>query len=112
MSPELAAIREHRARLVVRAAAQRDQVGRLSRECARPLLVADRVLGAWRFVRGQPALVAAALALVAAALALVVTLKPARALSWSVRGWLLLQAVRRVWPHFTEPLFGHGERKP
>ena len=106
MSPELAAIREHRARLVVRAAAQRDHIGRLSRECARPLLVADRVLGAWRFVRGQPALV------VVAALALVVTLKPARALSWSVRGWLLLQAVRRVWPHFTEPLFGHGERKP
>lgn len=104
MSPELAAIREHRARLIERAAAQRDQIDLLSRECARPLLVADRLLGAWRFVRGQPALAAAALALV-------VTLKPARALSWSVRGWLLWQAVRRVWPQIANQLFRQGERK-
>ena len=104
MSPELAAIRERRARLVERAAAQRDQIDRLSRECARPLVLADRVVGAWRFVRGRPGLAAAALALV-------VTLKPARALSWSVRGWLLWQAARRVWPHFIVPLFRQGDRK-
>ena len=104
MSPELAAIRQRRARLFERAAAQRDQIDRLSRECARPLLLTDRVLGVWRSIRGRPALVAAALALA-------VTLKPARALSWSVRGWLLWQAARRLWPHFTVPMFRQGERK-
>ena len=104
MSPELAAIREQRARLIERAAAQRDQIDLLSRECARPLAIADRVVDAWRLVRGQPALVAAAVALM-------VTLKPARMLRWSVRGWLLWQAVRRIWPHFTLQSFRRGEHK-
>ena len=103
MSPELAAILERRARLIERAAVQRDRIALLIRECAPPLVLADRVLAAWHFVRSQPALLTAAVALIA-------IVKPARAFNWAVRGWTLWQAARRLWPLASE-LFRHGESK-
>ncbi|OGI44825.1 MAG: hypothetical protein A2150_05945 [Candidatus Muproteobacteria bacterium RBG_16_64_11] len=90
MNPRLTAIARRRAVLVARAAAQRDEVGRLVDRWHAPLAFVDRGLALVRSIRAHPL----ALAVVAA---LLVRSPGGRLGLWTKRlwtGWRLYQSMR------------------
>lgn len=80
---------ERRARLVERIAAQRGEVAARMVPVKRLLGVADKGVGAVRWVRRHPAVVAGIVGLAAA-------LRPRVALTWLKRGWAAWRLVRRL----------------
>ena len=89
MSPSRIQIREQRARLVERAARQREQLAQDIGVFSAPIALADRGMAAARFLRAHPEILAAAAALL-------VLLKPRRAFGWIRRGLALWQTWRWV----------------
>ena len=87
MTPRLLAIEIKRARLVDRAAREREDIAHALQPFSRPLGFVDRCLGAVRFVIARPPLLAGALL----ALAL---LRPRRTLRWARRAWGLWRSYR------------------
>ena len=87
MNRHLAAIEAKRARLIERAAREREEVADILQLWSQPLGLVDRCLAAVNFVVARPPLVAAALI----ALAL---LRPRRALKWARRAFGLWQSVQ------------------
>ncbi len=79
MNSRLAAIRLRRERLIVKAAAQRDEVALLLAPWRGPLGLADRGAVAVQYVRAHPGALALAVIVLAA-------LSPRRALRWARRG--------------------------
>ena len=87
MNRRLVAIEAKRARLLERAAREREQFARSLRAWAQPLRFVDRCADALRYVAARPPLVAAA--------ALLFTLlRPRRAFKWARRAWALWQGYR------------------
>ncbi|MFH1044711.1 MAG: YqjK-like family protein [Pseudomonadota bacterium] len=87
MNRRLAAIEAKRARLLERAAREREDLAQTLRSWARPLDFVDRCLAAVHFVISRPPLVAA----VAIVLAL---LRPRSAFRWAQRAFGLWQSYR------------------
>ena len=87
MSPRFAAIEARRARLLERAALEREELARTLQSWSRPLSIVDRCIEAVRFVAMRPPLVAAA------ALAFTL-LRPRSALRWARRAWGMWQGYR------------------
>ena len=87
MNRQLLAIEAKRARLIERAAREREDAGRTLQLWAPPLDFIDRCLGAVRFVIARPPLVATA----ALVLAL---LRPRRAIKWARRAFGVWQGYR------------------
>ena len=80
-------IREQRARLVERAARQREALAQGVAALSVPIALADRGMAVARFIKARPALVAAAATLV-------MVLQPRRSLRWVQRGVALWQTWR------------------
>ncbi len=87
MSQRLAAIEAKRARLLERAAREREDVAQTLRSWQRPLDVVDRCIAAVRFVISRPPLLAGA------ALALAI-LRPRGVFRWARRAFGLWQSYR------------------
>lgn len=89
MNQRLFAIEAKRARLLERAARERDDVAQTLQSWSQPLALADLCLGALRYFFSRPPLVAGAV------LAFVL-LRPRRALKWAQRAWGLWRGYRWV----------------
>ena len=87
MSPKLAAIQARRARLLERAAHEREDLDRALQVWAQPLGFLDRCIGALRYFVSRPPLVAGAAAIL-------VVLRPRRAFRWARRAFGLWQGYR------------------
>lgn len=87
MNRRLAQIHARRERLVVKAAAQRDEVALLLAPWAGPLALADKGVAAAAYVHAHPGLVLVAVA------ALVVA-SPKRALRWARRAYVAWRGYR------------------
>lgn len=87
MNRRLAAIEAKRARLVERAAREREQLAQTLQSWAPPLAFIDRCVAGVRFVVARPPLVAGA----ALVLAL---LRPRRTFKWARRAWGIWQGYR------------------
>ncbi len=87
MNRRLAAIEAKRARLLERAAREREDLTQALQSWSQTLGFIDRCLGAVRFVIARPHLVAGALLVFA-------LLHPVRALKWAQRAWGLWQGYR------------------
>ncbi len=90
MNERLLRVREQRARLVERAARQREALAEDVAAFATPIALADRGLAIVRYIRARPGLMAAAAALV-------VVLRPRRSFAWIRSGFALWQTWR--WLH-------------
>ena len=87
MNARLVAIEVKRARLIERAAREREDVALTLQSWAKPLAFVDRCVGAVRYVIARPPLVAGA--------ALMFTLlHPRRAFKWARRAWGLWRGYR------------------
>ena len=87
MNRRLLAIEARRARLLERAAREREDAAQTLQSWSRPLAFVDRCLGALRYFISSPPLVAGTV--------LVFTLmRPLRALKWARRAWGLWQGYR------------------
>ena len=87
MNRRLVAIETKRARLLERAAREREQLAQALRSLAQPLAFADRCVNAVRYVVSRPPLVAAAVFVFA-------LLRPRRAFTWARRALGLWQGYR------------------
>jgi len=87
VNPRLLAIEVKRARLLERAAREREDVAQMLQSWAQPLDFIDRCLGAVRFVISSPPLVAGATLVFA-------LLRPRRALKWARRAWGIWRGYR------------------
>ena len=87
MNRRLAAIEAKRARLLERAAREREDVAQTLQSWAQPLGVIDRCLGAVRFVVSRPPLVAGAMLVFA-------LLRPRSAFKWARRAWGMWRGYR------------------
>jgi YqjK-like protein len=87
VNQRLFAIEARRARLLERAARERDDVAQTLQSWSQPLAFVDLCLGALRYFFSKPPLVAGAV------LAFVL-LRPRRALKWARRAWGLWQGYR------------------
>jgi hypothetical protein len=87
MNLRLAAIEARRARLIERAALEREDVAQTVHSLSQPLGVVDRCLGALRYFIAHPPLVVGATLLFA-------LLRPLRTLKWARRAWGLWQSYR------------------
>jgi hypothetical protein len=83
----LLAIRVKRARLLQRAASERELLAAELRQLARPIELVDRAIAAYYVVKSHPALVAAIMVVLA-------LLRPRGAFRWARRGWALWQSFR------------------
>jgi hypothetical protein len=83
----IAAIEAKRARLIERAAREREIVAQSLQTWAQPLAFVDRCVEAVRFVLSRPPLVAGAVFILA-------LLRPRRTLKWARRAWGLWQGYR------------------
>jgi hypothetical protein len=84
---QLLAIEAKRARLIERAAREREDVGQTLQSWAQPLDFIDRCLGVVRFVIARPPLVATAVLVLA-------LLRPRSAIKWARRAFGLWQGYR------------------
>lgn len=87
MSRRLAAIEAKRARLLERAAREREDVAQTLQSWSQPLGFVDRCVGAVRFVISRPPLIAGAAILFA-------LVRPLRTLKWARRAFGLWQSYR------------------
>ena len=87
MNQRLFAIEARRARLLERAAREREDVAQTLQSWSQPLAFVDRCLGALRYFISSPPLVAGAVLVFA-------LLRPRRALKWAQRAWGLWQGYR------------------
>ena len=87
MNQRLAAIEARRARLIERAAREREDVAQTLQSWSQPLGFVDRCLGAARYVISSPLLVAGAVLVVA-------LVRPLRTLRWARRAFALWQGYR------------------
>ncbi len=87
MNRRLVAIETKRARLLERAAREREQLAQALQSLAQPLAFADRCVNAVRYVVSRPPLVAAAVFVFA-------LLRPRRAIKWAWRAFGLWQGYR------------------
>lgn len=87
MNQRLLAIEARRARLLERAAREREDVALTLQSWSRPLDFLDRCLGAVRYFVSSPPLVAGAVLVFA-------LVRPLRALKWAQRAWALWQGYR------------------
>lgn len=87
MNRRLAAIEAKRARLLERAAREREHVAQSLQTWAQPLAFVDRGVAAVRYVVARPPLVAGTVFVLA-------LLRPRRALKWARRAWGLWQGYR------------------
>lgn len=87
MSRRLAAIEAKRARLLERAAREREDVAQTLQSWSQPLGFVDRCIGAVRFVISRPPLIAGAAILFA-------LVRPLRTLKWARRAFGLWQSYR------------------
>jgi hypothetical protein len=87
MNTRLAAIEVKRARLIERAAREREDLAFTLQSLSKPLRFIDRCVGAARFVISQPALLAG-VALVLA------VLHPRSAFRWARRAWAIWRGYR------------------
>lgn len=87
MNQRLAAIETKRARLIERAAREREDLAQTLQSWSGPLGFVDRCFGAVRYVMSRPPLVAGAMLVFA-------LLRPRRALKWARRAWGLWQSYR------------------
>ncbi len=87
MNQRLAAIEAKRARLLERAAREREDVAQTLSSWAQPLDFVDRCVDAVRFVVARPPLIAGAAFILA-------LLRPRRALKWAQRAFGLWQGYR------------------
>jgi hypothetical protein len=83
----LAAIETKRARLIERAAREREDVAQTLQSWSQPLGIVDRCLAAVRYVISRPPLVAGAMLVFA-------LVRPLRTLKWAQRAWGLWQGYR------------------
>jgi len=87
VSQRLAAIEAKRARLIERAAREREDVAQTLQSWSQPLGFVDRCIGAVRFVISRPPLIAGAAILFA-------LVRPLRTLKWARRAFGLWQSYR------------------
>ena len=87
MNQRLVAIEAKRARLIERAAREREDVALTLQSWSQPLGFVDRCLGALRYVISSPLLVAGAMLVFA-------LVRPLRTLKWAQRAWGLWQGYR------------------
>ncbi|MBE0622670.1 MAG: YqjK-like family protein [Burkholderiales bacterium] len=87
MNQRLAAVEARRARLLERAAREREDVAQTMQSWAQPLDFVDRCVDAVRFVVARPPLVAGAAFILA-------LLRPRRAFKWARRAFGLWQGYR------------------
>ena len=87
MNQRLLAIEAKRARLLERAARERDDVAQTLQLWSQPLGFVDLCLGALRYVISSPLLVAGAMLVFA-------LVRPVRTLNWAQRAWGLWQGYR------------------
>ena len=87
MNQRLVAIEAKRARLIERAAREREDVAQTLQSWSQPLGLIDRCLGAIRYVISSPLLVAGATLVFA-------LVRPLRTLRWAQRAWGLWQGYR------------------
>ena len=87
MNQRLVAIETKRARLLERAAREREQLAQALQSLAQPLAFADRCVNAVRYVASRPPLVAAAVFVFA-------LLRPRRAIKWARRAFGMWQGYR------------------
>lgn len=87
MNRRLAAIEAKRARLLERAAREREDLAQTLQSWSQPLAFVDRCIGAVRYVLSRPPLVAAAVFVFA-------LLRPRRAFKWARRALGLWQGYR------------------
>jgi hypothetical protein len=87
VNQRLVAIEAKRARLIERAAREREDVAQTLQSWSQPLGFIDRCLGALRYVISSPLLVAGALLVFA-------LVRPLRTLNWAQRVWGLWQGYR------------------
>jgi hypothetical protein len=87
VNQRLAAIEARRARLIERAAREREDVAQTLQSWSQPLGFIDRCVGAARYVISSPLLVAGAMLVFA-------LVRPLRTLKWAQRAWGLWQGYR------------------
>lgn len=87
MNQRLAVIEARRARLIERAAREREEVAQTLRSLAQPLGFVDRGLRALRYLMAHPPLVAGAMLVFA-------LMRPLRTLKWAQRAWGMWQGYR------------------
>lgn len=87
MNQRLFAIEARRARLIERAAREREDVGRTLESWSQPLDFVDRCLGAIRYLMARPPLIAGAMLVFA-------LVRPLRTLRWARRAFALWQGYR------------------
>jgi hypothetical protein len=87
MNTRLAAIEARRARLIERAAREREDIAFTLQSLSQPLRFIDRCVGAARFVISQPALVAGVVLVLA-------LLHPRSAFRWARRAWAIWRGYR------------------
>lgn len=87
MKQRLAAIAAKRARLIERAAREREDAAQTLNSWSQPLDFVDRCLGAIRYVMARPPLIAGAMLVVA-------LVRPLRTLRWARRAFALWQGYR------------------
>jgi YqjK-like protein len=87
MNLRLVAIEAKRARLIERAARQREDLAQALQSLSQPLDFIDRCLGALRYVLSHPPLVAGAMLVFALT-------RPLRTLKWAQRAWGVWQGYR------------------
>lgn len=87
MNQRLVAIEAKRARLLERAAREREDVAQTLLSWSQPLGFVDRCLGALRYVISSPLLVAGTMLVFA-------LVRPLRTLKWAQRAWGLWQGYR------------------
>ncbi len=87
MNQRLVAIEAKRARLLERAAREREDVAQTLQTWSRPLAFIDRCLDALRYIVSSPPLVAGIVLVF-------VLVRPHRALKWAQRAWGLWQGYR------------------
>ena len=97
----LAEFRDKRARMVARAAVERERLLMQLQACEAPLALADKGFAAARYLRQNPQWIVAAIVLL-------VVLRPRRALSWARNGLIAW----RAWRWISQSLRGLAIRRP
>ena len=87
MNQRLVAIEAKQARLIERAARQREDVAQTLQSLSQPLSFIDRCIGALRYLIASPPVIAGAILVFA-------LLRPRRALKWAQRAWGVWQGYR------------------
>jgi hypothetical protein len=87
VNSRLIQLRERRARLLERAARQREELAGCVAALGTPIAIADRGIAIVRYIRARPGLVTAAAAIV-------MVLRPRRSFGWARRGFALWQSWR------------------